>query len=271
MKIKNGNRTDMFKKVHSVLIDSKNITRGEVTDFEVELDKPIKNVSGFRIVKCYVPYSFYNVKSSNNIIDLNSAGIHALVIPIGQYNGTELAAEIETQLQTVSGQFRCEFDVNTLKFTIRRTDATNFTLQWLTGANAAISIGTFIGFDVTSDDTGTNGYLADFVAKLTMRYINIESNRLSSKMNGKNYNNIRNATKLMDCSTILRVPIINEIGSPILYRNFYDEKNYLDGGVIETIDLKLRCEDMQVIDLNGHDWFIELEFYSSLDSKFQRL
>jgi len=92
--------------------------------------------------------------------DIGAAELNA-IITAGSYNGTTLAAEIQTQLNATGGTFTVTYSLTTGKFTIARA-AGNFTLRWQSGANTAATIGTAIGFIITADDTGAATYTSDY-------------------------------------------------------------------------------------------------------------
>jgi len=84
----------------------------------------------------------------------------------GQYTSTELETEIKTRLDLAGAStYTVAYDTGTNKFTIT-SDGTGggniFNLLWLTGTNTALTAGEIIGYDITSDNTGSLAYLADY-------------------------------------------------------------------------------------------------------------
>lgn len=100
-------------------------------------------------------------------------------IPPGNYIAAQdLAAAIVTALEAADSAplWACDYGaLSANKFRIRDAAGApvNFNLMWLTGANAATSIGKCLGFDTSANDTGANTYTADNVAYQSRHYLKI--------------------------------------------------------------------------------------------------
>lgn len=109
-------------------------------------------------------YSEMVVGAANNKLDFeDDDGVVAATVANGTYKTPqELATAIQTAMRAVqSGETATVvYSVVTGKFTISCT-GTKFELHWQSGANAANSIGTLIGFSVAADDTAATTYAAD--------------------------------------------------------------------------------------------------------------
>lgn len=109
---------------------------------------------------------FYNpitITASNKYIDFtDDAGTFAVSIAEKIYKTPiELADALDTALNDASTEsYTVTYSNVTGKFTIA-SGSTYLDLLWSTGANAANSIGTTIGFIVAADDTGAVTYTSD--------------------------------------------------------------------------------------------------------------
>lgn len=96
-------------------------------------------------------------------VDLGSGEVTA-TIAAGTYDTIfDLIAEAETQLETLDATF----DVVLLtglslgRVSIGRTGT--YTIKWATGTNTATSLGSYLGFDTSADDSGAATYTSDNV------------------------------------------------------------------------------------------------------------
>jgi|GEM_PF-3629431 len=93
-------------------------------------------------------------------------GAYTATLPEGVYTGTDLAAEIKTQLDACGSglTFTVTFNKLTGKFTIT---GSGFNILWKTGPHGSDNLddhaGTLIGFNDGADDTGANTYVSDYV------------------------------------------------------------------------------------------------------------
>lgn len=115
------------------------------------------------------------IAAANDKLDFDEgAGELTGTLTAGTYDATSLAAEIKTQLDAAGADvYTVTHDATSGKFTLA-SDGSTFTLRWSTGTNAATSIGTSIGFDVNSNDTGLLSYTADFAAWHTEEWIKFD-------------------------------------------------------------------------------------------------
>lgn len=118
-------------------------------------------------------YYGWQITTNNKFLDFNDgSGVKLATLSVGYYTSSQLAAEIEKQMNAVSSvDFTVTFNRSTRKFTI--SAVTNFSLLFLTGSNAGQSPYGLLGYSQT-DKTGTNSYLAENVSGfeyLTQFYI----------------------------------------------------------------------------------------------------
>ena len=105
------------------------------------------------------------VTMTNQYIDFtDDDGTFAAVVANGWYQDPgQLANAVASAMNnTATTQTHaCTFQDKDGKFTISTSTSTILSLLWNTGANAANSIGTTLGYDVAADDTGATSYEAD--------------------------------------------------------------------------------------------------------------
>jgi len=101
---------------------------------------------------------------NDNIQFTTGAGTLAPFIATGTYDATGLAAAIKTAMEGVSGDtFTVSYSITTGKWTIS-TSGVTLSLLWTWPVFITRQIGSTIGFDTSSDDTGSTSYTGDYVA-----------------------------------------------------------------------------------------------------------
>lgn len=106
-------------------------------------------------------YYGYQITSTNKYIDFNEGAADLVaVVPAGYYTPTDLADEIELQMNSVGVKtYTVTFNRTTRTFTIA-ADSGTYDLLFTTGDNTANNISSVIGFDGT-DKTGSISYEGD--------------------------------------------------------------------------------------------------------------
>ncbi|NQV37670.1 MAG: hypothetical protein HQ509_06680, partial [Candidatus Marinimicrobia bacterium] len=111
--------------------------------------------------------TFVIVTGSNDALDFSDGGAGDLLatIPADSYTGATLATAIDVALEAVGGDnYTVTYSSSTGKFTLVSAGIGpgDFELRWSSGGRAATSIGRFIGFDISADDTGALTYVGDY-------------------------------------------------------------------------------------------------------------
>ena len=106
------------------------------------------------------------VAGENDALDITEGvtGDASATLTAGNYaTGALVAVEIATRLNVAATDniWTCTYSSTTGKFTIGHNNAETGGIEWLTGANAATSIGGRLGYDMSADDTGEVSYAAD--------------------------------------------------------------------------------------------------------------
>ena len=126
-------------KVHTLDIDSGErdpVLYSNPSDYVVHLKNPIYDVTKISLISARIHNSQYLIHSRNNQFDvLTNGGItQTVTIPIGNYNGEELAEAINTNC-TIITDTTFDKDTNAITF----TGSSDFTFLFYTGTNSYTS------------------------------------------------------------------------------------------------------------------------------------
>ena len=105
-----------------------------------------------------IPFSFYNVNDNNNQITGDDGASFTATLTNGNYNITQLLAEIKTKVNSQTGTHditAASYDSKTNKVTI--TTAGNVSFSWKTGTK---TVGKLIGF-ITDSASATTSHTSD--------------------------------------------------------------------------------------------------------------
>jgi len=141
---------------HELVLDSQYatsaFTSAPVKDWpQYTFSNPLGNIDYIKILEVQIPFSFYVINSTNNkffYIDSNTAISHLITIPVGNYNGSTMAASLATQLSAASSTvFTVEFLNPIQKF--RFTSSSNeFVFQFgVKGDHGDTNPRIWLGFD----------------------------------------------------------------------------------------------------------------------------
>lgn len=112
-------------------------------------------------VKFYqVVWGFTIIAGLNDKIDFSDGSTRVATVTPGAYTPAGLAAEIATQMNSVSSGISASYDATTRKFTISKSSGT-LTLKIFTGANVNVAVWQTLGFYVGADKFGSLSYTAD--------------------------------------------------------------------------------------------------------------
>lgn len=106
-----------------------------------------------------IPLTWYNVNSSNNIIQfLHTASHLTATIPIGYYSASALATAITTAMNAVDSNWTVTYSSTTFLFTFSNSNGATRTINWQLNPNTAALLG-FLpvtsGAIATFSQTGT--------------------------------------------------------------------------------------------------------------------
>lgn len=202
---------------------------------------PNQNHLHVSVVNAIIPYSFYNINLSNNILIYIVGGVsYTLNIPLGNYNSIQLAGYLTSNM---SG-FTCTYNSIPNTFTFTNT-LLNFTLT---------SISTLlktIGFNNVNAVSTSLTLTSSFCANLqNVQCIHIKSNFLTGNINSSN---------IYTQDNLCTIPVNSPPNSNIVYHNTNSFTTNLYSNILNDIVIKLVNQDNALLDLNGLDWSITLQ------------
>lgn len=193
------------------------------------------------VVNCIIPYSFYNINSSNNILMYILNGVlNTLTIPPGNYNINTLTTFLKTNMPGIN----CVYSSLTNKFTFS-TSNINFSFSPI---STCLS---FMGFKYNFDSINYNLTSFNCVNLQTTQCIHIQSNFQTGNINSSNIY-LQNTLCTIPINGIPNGTIIYENNGTVFTTNLYS--NILNNIVIKIVD-----QNNTVIDLNGVDWSMTLQ------------
>jgi hypothetical protein len=185
-----------------------------------------------------VPYSWYNVNSSNNtlIYELSVLLTNTITIPVGNYNVTTLAAELTSQLAPLSptitynsksGRFHFQFS----KSTVFKNESTCFEL---------------LGLTQQDHYTDTNQISSNISCNMfTIRQLLLCSDNFI-------LNNI-SASSMQSRNIISCIPVSGNPGSIIHYSNNSQHKIHHTNN-LTSLHVQIKDDMNQLVNLNGIHW-----------------
>lgn len=144
-----------------------------ITASSEALDFPITNVRSHLRSKVWRSGGYFVVTTSNYTIDFDDgAGAISGNLTPGAYTAAELVLEIKQTLD-VAGPATHTVTYDNGKFNIA-ADGASFSFLWSSGAGTAVTAATLLGFDRTSDSTGSLEYESAFAVYHTEEWIEID-------------------------------------------------------------------------------------------------
>ena len=223
------------------------LNNGYTSDCEFVL--PVIEIpDGFHIylsvVKCLIPYSFYNVNLTNNKLTYSlSTNFYSVVIPTGNYNVSQL---ISTLLSLLQPNFSITYNNINNKFTFTHSTY-DFTLYSNTTTSTCLSL---LGFNSSSASMNQTLTSTNCVNVNPVKCINVVSNLITYNINKSFVNN----QTILCCIPVNKPPY-----SIIEYTNQNNFRSNLFVNTISMVKLKLVDEINNIIDLNGLHWSITLQ------------
>jgi len=226
-----------------------------------------------------VPFTWYAVNSSNNVLVFTANSVdYAITIPVGTYNAADLAAYLQTTMNSIAASesqvFTVTFDDTTGLFTFTKTSGTG-TWNFLTTATVAateaspatagdytFSAYRILGFSAPSSGTDVTSAAANSVEVDSTRVVNMTPvDRLFLELNWPDVRSFDSRTQGHNQSMAQMSPHSNATwGTFVNYRashvtrfRCFDQPHQLQVRLVDS--------DGAEIDLNGHDWYFTLTVY----------
>lgn len=229
-----------------LLIRSRDRDSGSSHNFKMVLKNPLKDEE-YELVSLIMPNGFYNVNNNNNKIYFNDGSDQTATLTNGNYSASSLATEIQTQMNAASSHsFTCTYSTATSKFTI--SDGTgNFSLKFATNTSASARY--LLGFD-ESDTSATSSKISDNLIDISnpqMIFVNISQA-------GDNLRDTKNAI-----FADLFLPLDVSFGEMKYFKPGEEEKQTVKFVYTNNLEVYLRDENNDTVDLNGLEWSIVLK------------
>lgn len=197
------------------------------------------------VVSMVIPYSFFNINTTNNIFRYNLIdGTEVnITIPVGNYNINQLVSYLKTYM---GNSMTLSYNSITNKITFSNS-ATSFVLVYTEFLK-------ILGFSTSNfySTTTTSPYCVNL---FTITNINVESNLATY-----NFCNVPSQTNTF--SILANVPINTQPQGLITYSNLSNYKTNLYAGELSILDIKLKDNRGNLIDLNGCDYTMTLQIDS---------
>lgn len=228
---------------------------------------PIKSYF-MRLENTLIPKTFYDIDSNNNVFQIiEDDGVTQTTITItideGNYTITELLTELETQLDTntvEANDYTLSYDTITNKITISCVFGTATSVIIDTIANGS-TLNNPLGFSRSSPtlidsqitlSTGVDEIASYSVDLDSKSYIMIESNITSKNCYDKNSQKHLGGI----------IPVNVDRNEKIFFGNADGYKILINGKQpLSSLQLKLKDENGNSLDLNGTDWSTTLCIY----------
>jgi hypothetical protein len=200
------------------------------------------------VVNASIPYSFYNVNSNNNTIQwiedpYISFITHQYTITEGNYTITQLISHLNTLLAPLVLNYnpitnKITFTHPTATFAFYNGNNTCFELLGLSNTNQFSSVGRVL------------------VSDLVCNLFTIRSICVCSNFNTSNFHSNRHHMNSVLCT----IPVNANINSVIIYENTNNFKNNLFMSNVDELHIKLLDQNANIINLNGVNWNMTLQF-----------
>lgn len=206
-----------------------------------------------RVLDIVIPYSFYQINSSNNFLVVQkSQGNNAYIsITQGNYNVYQLITELKTQFSNNFLDMNVTYNEITNKFTFTLTHLGGPNYQEFTFKKSSTCL-KVLGFDNT--DTSSTLQVLTSTNTINLQpsnYIMIHTNLYTSYINKSQSANLQNL--------FISIPINTPPNSLIVFQPSSNSAINTYDNLFNTIYFQLTDEYGNKIDLNGQDWSITLE------------
>ena len=206
-----------------------------------------------KLLHAEIPYSFYIINETNNVINLVIASInHFLTIPVGNYNAFTLL----TILNTIDNKITFSLNNSNGKYSIN----SNFTFSVLNSSTLTKIIGGESNATYNAVPIN-NAYVLNFpfaVNLLGTRNIYIKCNLILENLQ----------TKTNDNQTLKSIPVNVPPFGLILYNNIENIESLVKNSQIDNLNIEIYDDDNNLINMNNQDWSITLELKTTLQVSY---
>lgn len=211
-------------------------------------------------IRFNMTHTFYNVNADTNTFTFTHSVAGALSVQVveGQYNTAQLMTDLATAINAVITPDVVTITENLLTNKVTFSLATGTAIWNANDSSPTPSpLSHLLGIATQSADlalfTGQ-----DQVDLGGLKNVHITSSTLAP------FNGVSNRDKGHIENTLLVVPVKVDYGAELFYESFDDEVdsiNHLDGKNIQHIDIQLRDENDNVLDIGSHEAYLLLKVY----------
>lgn len=228
-------------------INSKDRSQGSISNayFTIStIETPSDYSLHLSVLSANIPYSFYNVNSTNNtLIIIIGSNYYTYTFSTGNYTINQFLLELQNKIPT----FIISYDKIKSKFTF--SYIANFTISILSTCL------TIIGFSNVTDQLllySSSNILTsiDCVNLQTFQCICVGTNFISNSISTSN---------LKKPTVICCIPITTAPNSMITYINPSNYKINIFNSMFSSINIKIMDQNGNLIDLNGCQWSMTLQ------------
>jgi len=207
-----------------------------------------------KVLHAEIPYSFYIINETNNIINLVIDSInHFFVVPVGNYNAFTLLSI----LNTIDNKITFTLDNATGKYSI----SSNFIFSVLNSSTLLKIIGGVLNTTYTAVMDIHNKYNLYFpfaVNLLGTKNIYIKCNLILENLQ----------TKTNDNQTLKSIPVNVPPFGLILYNNIENIESLVKNSQIDNLNIEIYDDEDNLINMNNQDWSITIELKSVLQVSY---
>ena len=203
------------------------------------------------VVHASIPYSFYNVNSSNNTLcySVNSTTISRVYLTLGNYTTTTLLQQL---INTLPNTFTIVYNLPQNTFSFSNSQTFTFYYNTTLGFSTCFGLLGFTNAQQTSTVSGTTQYLTSnqLVNLAPVRCICVYTTLHTGSLTSLNQNN-----QNILCS----IPVETAPFTMIGYKNMNGYKANLNNNVFNSITLKLTDQAGNLLNLNGINWSMTIQ------------
>ena len=230
--------------LNSAMADKYNSNTTSDCDFYLPLiEVPQQHTIYLSVQHAIIPYTFYNINISNNLISYSyNSIVFNIIIPIGNYNAYSFLSVLKAGF---TANMTVTYDILTNKYSF-----THNTYEFIIlGTSTGLSL---IGFKNGINTSSTNKSLTSHNS------INLQSKHCICIQSNLQTGSINNSSK-NESNIICSIPIDKPPFSMITYQNHNNLKYNLFNSSIRSLNLRLTDQNNSLIDLNGCHWSISIQ------------
>jgi hypothetical protein len=248
-------------KVNRVIyIDARSrIKTGSGSNFTVEIVNRDPFIGTMVIKEINIPFSFYQINSSNNQLDFTESvgGAFTATLPPGNYTAASLPLAIKAALDFSSSTpvtYTVTLNTSTLKLFITPSSGA-ISMEWATGPNSANSAHLILGFPKLDVPLALTVDSPNTINTQPENYIFLRSNAIKNIESAPVANVIADNDVDDDSAVIAKIPIQGEFGDILHYEEFQvlTRRFPVNTTKLGMLDFRLTFYQDNPIDLNGND------------------